>query len=191
MSKKITRRAFHLTLLGGGFASIAGASAAQQAPPPPTPVQAPPEEVRDYPAPSFKPTLRRPRLSSQLAQDFVIFCHSDLDNVKLVLEKHPAVLNSTVDWGGGDWECGLGGAAHMGRRDIANFLIEKGARIDVFAAAMLGHLDVVKLLLAAHPALIDSKGPHGIPLLAHAKAGGKDSEEVFKFLETLKADKKP
>ncbi|MEP6757133.1 MAG: ankyrin repeat domain-containing protein [Chthonomonadales bacterium] len=115
----------------------------------------------------------------------------DLDNVKLLLEKHPAVLNATVDWGGGDWESGLGGASHMGRRDIAEFLIEKGARIDIFAATMLGHLDIVKSLLALHPTLIDAKGPHGIPLLAHAKMGGKEAEAVFHYIESLKAAKPP
>ena len=80
----------------------------------------------------------------------------------------------------------MGGASHMGRRDIATFLLEKGARPDVFTAAMLGHLEVVKSLLASHPSLADAKGPHGIPLLAHARAGGKEAEEVLKYLETLK-----
>jgi hypothetical protein len=120
-------------------------------------------------------------------QDFVIFAHGDLDMVKRLLEKEPALLNATVDWGGGDWESGLGGAAHMGRRDIALLLIERGARIDLFAAAMLGHLEVVRAALAAHPGLINARGPHGIPLLAHAKAGGKEAELVLSFLQELAA----
>lgn len=77
----------------------------------------------------------------------------------------------------------------MGRRDIAEFLIAKGARIDLFAAAMLGHLDVVKALLAAHPTLLQAKGPHGIPLIAHAKAGKKEAEPVLRHLESLAAGK--
>ena len=117
----------------------------------------------------------------------MIFAHYDLDMVKKLLEKEPAALNATVDWGGGDWEAAIGGASHMGRRDIALFLIEKGARPDLFAATMLGHLDVVKLLLAAHPTLIDAKGPHGIPLLAHAKMGGKEAEAVLQYLERFQA----
>lgn len=150
------------------------------------PPAAPQEEQRDYPAATFKPTLRKPRLGSLLVQDFVIFGHYDLDMVKRLLEKDPAVLNSTVDWGGGDWETALGGASHMGRRDIAEFLIGKGARPDTFTAAMLGHLDVVKSLLTAHPPLIDAKGPHGIPLIAHAKAGKNQAEEVVKYLDSFK-----
>lgn len=191
MSGNISRRGFHAILLSGGLTAVAGAQQNPATPPQPTSVIQPPEEPRDYPAPTFKPTLRRPRLGPTLAQDFVIFAHSDLDMVKLVMEKHPAVLNATIDWGGGDWESGLGGASHMGRRDIAEFLIEKGARIDIFAATMLGHLDTVKSLLALHPTLIDAKGPHGIPLLAHAKAGGKESEAVLKFLGELKSTKAP
>ena len=41
------------------------------------------------------------------------------------------LINSVMDWGAGDWETGLGGASHMGRHDIVQFLLEKGARLDV------------------------------------------------------------
>ena len=191
----LTRRVFGVSLVGGVL--TAGRVVMAQAQPPaqstnpgtpaqpPAPVQ-PPEEPRDYPAPSFKPRLRKPRLGSTLTQDFVIFAHYDFDMVKRLLEKEPALLNATVDWGGGDWETALGGASHIGKRDIALYLIEKGARPDIFTATMLGHLDTVKSLLTAHPTLIDAKGPHGIPLLAHAKAGGKDAEQVLTYLESLK-----
>ena len=179
MASRISRRAFNATLVGGTLTAGTGALSQTQ------------EPERDYPAPTFKPTLRKPRLGSTLVQDFVIFAHYDLDMVKRLLEKDPAVLNSTVDWGGGDWESALGGASHMGRRDIATFLLEKGARIDIFAAAMLGHLDAVKAILTARPSLLEAKGPHGIPLLAHAKAGGKEAEDVLKFLEGLKVPEKP
>jgi hypothetical protein len=45
----------------------------------------------------------------------------------------------------------------------------------------------VKGLLALRPGLLEAKGPHGIPLVAHAKAGGKEAEAVLKFLEGLKS----
>ena len=174
MTQRMSRRAFNAAILGGAVTAGTAVAATAQ------------DEQRDYPAPTFKPALKKPRLGSTLVQDFVIFGHYNLDMVKKLLEKDPAVLNSTVDWGGGDWETALGGASHMGERNIAQFLIEKGARIDIFAAAMLGHLDVVKSLLASHPTLIDAKGPHGIPLIAHAKAGKKEAEDVLKFLESVK-----
>src|SRR5215467_4099601 len=106
MAERVSRRAFNAALIG---ATVAAADEAVAQ----TPAQAPTQEPeRDYPAPTFKPTLRKPRLGSTLVQDFVIFAHYDLDMVKRLLEKDPAVLNSTVDWGGGDWESALGGASH-------------------------------------------------------------------------------
>src|SRR5947207_258482 len=112
MGERVTRRVFQASLVGGVLA--AGAAGAEEAD----------DEARDYPAPTFKPTLKRPRLGGTFIQDFVIFGHYDLDLVKRLLEKDPAVLNATADWGGGDWESALGGASHMGRRDIAQFLID-------------------------------------------------------------------
>src|SRR4029453_1776100 len=98
---------------------------------------------RDYPAPGFTPSWKKPQINRLMVQDFVIYAHSDLDMVKQLLEKEPALLNATMDWGAGDWETGLGGASHMGRRDIVEFLLGKGARIDLFCATMMGQVDAV------------------------------------------------
>ena len=95
----------------------------------------------------------------------------------------PRSLNAAWDWGGGDWETGLGAAAHVGRRDIALLLLEHGARMDIFAAAMLGHLDVVRAMIAAVPEARNWRGPHGIPLLTHAEVGG--AAAVVEFLRGL------
>ena len=54
--------------------------------------------------------------------------------------------------------------------------------------AMLGELPIVKGMLAQHPNMLHSKGPHGIPLLAHAKAGGDHALEVHEYLESLMKD---
>ena len=99
------------------------------------------------------------------------------------LAETPSLLNATWDWGGGDWETALGAAAHMGRRDIAMFLLEQGARIDIFAAAMLGKTELVQAMLADNPALKHSLGPHGIPLLQHARAGGDEAERIVELLQ--------
>ena len=97
-----------------------------------------------------------------------------------------------MDWGGGDWESALGGASHMGRRDIVEFLLEKGARIDIFCAAMMGQLAAVQGFLALQPKLIDAKGPHGFNLHFHAQVGGKDGEKVLDYLQSIKKlDLKP
>jgi hypothetical protein len=124
-----------------------------------------------------------PPLSSELVQEFVAKAHGDLDAVKTLLESEPALLNASWDWGAGDWETGLGAAAHMGRRDIALYLLERGARADIFTAAMLGETEVVGAMLSAWPELREAPGPHGIPLLEHAKAGGEQARAVVELLE--------
>lgn len=116
-------------------------------------------------------------------QEFVGNAHGDLDAVRAALGADPTLANAAWDWGDGDWETGLGAAAHMGRRDIAELLVAHGARMDVFAAAMLGDVDVVKAILAAHPEARGSLGPHGIPLRAHAEAGGEQARAVLELLD--------
>lgn len=142
--------------------------------------------TRDYEAPKFKPSWKKQQLNRQMVQDFVIYAHSELDMVKKLLEREPALLNGTMDWGGGDWESGLGGATHMGRRDIVEYLLAKGARLDIFCAAMLGQLEAVKSFLTLQPKLIDAKGPHGFTLHFHAQVGGKTAEPVLEYLQTVK-----
>ena len=74
-------------------------------------------------------------LAPEIVQRFVALSHGDLDGVLSLLTDHPSLVNACWDWGGGDWETGLGAAAHMGRADIALALLDRGARMDVFAAA--------------------------------------------------------
>ncbi len=102
-------------------------------------------------------------------QEFVGNAHGDLEAVRAALGADPTLANAAWDWGDGDWESALGAASHMHRRDIAELLLAHGARLDVFAAAMLGHVEVVQAVLEAHPEMRDAKGPHGIPLAAHAQ----------------------
>jgi hypothetical protein len=126
-----------------------------------------------------------PRLDPDLVKDFVSNAHGDLGRVRDLLRQQPALVNAAWDWGGGDWETGLGAAAHMGRRDIALSLLENGARMDLFAAAMLGHLEIVRAMLTAVPDARRWRGPHGIPLLKHAEAGGAEAAPVADYLHTL------
>ncbi len=128
---------------------------------------------------------KSPPLAPELVSEFVRKAHSDIDRVRELLEIEPKLVNASWDWGGGDFESGLGAAAHTGRREIALLLIERGARLDIFAAAMLGMLDVVKTALTACPDARKSLGAHGIPLIVHAKMGGEPAREVYEFLESL------
>lgn len=121
-------------------------------------------------------------LAPELVNEFVGKSHGDLDRVRQLLEQHPALVNAAWDWGNGDWETGLGATAHVGRRDIALFLLERGARMDIFAAAMLGYLPVVRAIIEAVSSAREWRGPHGIPLLTHAEAGGPAAAAVADYL---------
>jgi len=127
----------------------------------------------------------KPALDLSLVEEIVRVAHADLDRTKELLAQEPGLVNATWDWGGGDFETALGAAAHMGRSDIANFLLEHGARLDIFAAAMLGKLEIVKAALTAYPDAIKTSGPHGIRLIAHAQAGGEDAKAVLEYLQSL------
>lgn len=123
-------------------------------------------------------------LDPKLVLEFVRLGHNDLEGVKTKLKEFPALLNATTDWGGGDFETALGGASHMGRKDIATFLINTGARMDIFTAAMMGYTDLVSSMCTSHPALLNSKGPHGITLLTHAQKGGEEAKKVVEYLNS-------
>jgi hypothetical protein len=127
----------------------------------------------------------RPTLDPRTVESFVGSAHGDLDAVRELLAVEPALVNAAWDWAAGDWETGLGAAAHMGRRDIALFLIEHGARLDLFAAAMLGDVEIVRSVLTAFPTMRDVPGPHGIPLVEHARAGGDEARDVLDLLESV------
>ncbi len=132
---------------------------------------------------------KKPALEASLVQEFVSKSHADLDGIKELLALEPTLINSAWDRGGGDWETGLGAAAHMGRSDIANYLLENGARLDLFAATMLGKLEIVRATLEAYPDAVNIPGPHGIPLIAHAQAGGNEAREVYEYLRSLSSQK--
>ncbi len=141
--------------------------------------------AQTQPSAQSQPPAKPPRLDLDLVQAFVRAGHVDLDRTRELLAQEPGLLNATWDWGGGDWETALGGAGHMGRKDIALFLISQGARMDIFQAAMLGRLDIVKDMLTAFPNLATSRGPHGITLMAHAQKGGEESLPVVSYLQSL------
>ncbi len=127
----------------------------------------------------------KPALDSKLVQEFVGNAHGNFARVKEMLEAEPALVNATWDWGGGEFETALGAASHMGNKQIANYLLEHGARLDIFAAAMLGNLAVVKAALEAYPEAVNTPGPHGIPLEVHAEAGGTDAKAVLDYLDSF------
>ena len=157
-------------------------------------LQAQPGSPPSGPAPSVTPELadnvpdfpeHHPPFDRARVKRFVIAGHVNLAAVKAMLAEEPKLINGTIDWGNGDFETALGGASHMGRRDIAEFLLEHNARMDIFAATMLGKLDIVKAAVVAFPNIVHVPGPHGIPLIVHAEKGGLAAKDVLEFLRPL------
>jgi len=128
------------------------------------------------------------QLPSDKVRAFVGSSHGRIESVKSLLSELPQLLNAAWDWKDGDWETGLGAASHVGNRDIASLLLDKGARIDTFAITMLGHTDVLKSILQHFPDTHTVPGPHGIPLISHAVAGRKQADDALQLLLNAGAD---
>lgn len=121
------------------------------------------------------------RIDPALVQQFVAVAHGDLAQVQALLAQEPNLVNACWDWGGGDWETGLGAASHTGQKAIAEFLLANGARMDLFCAVLLGKMPIIRAYLADNSGVVFVKGPHGISLLRHAEIAQQD--EVVALLK--------
>lgn len=145
---------------------------------------------------------RYPGINDAMASGVVGASHGNFDKVKELVTARPELAGASWDWGFGDWETALGAASHVGRRDIAEFLISHGARPDIFTYAMLGMKKSVQEIIETIPGIQTHGGPHGITLLQHAKNRLEDKnisagdaanvKSVITYLEGLgNADIKP
>ncbi len=91
--------------------------------------------------------------------------------VEALLE-HGADVNAKSAW----W-AGAFGALHGANPEMAQYLIERGAKVDVHAAAEQGMMDMLRQLIEADPTLVHAKGPDGQRPLHFAR-----SREVIDFL---------
>jgi hypothetical protein len=126
-----------------------------------------------------------PAQDPAVVKEAVTTSHGNLVRIRELVEKQPALARASIDWGFGDWETCIDAASHVGSKPVAELLLNNGARPTIFSAAMIGQLDVVKAFIAARPGLQRTLGPHGITLLAHAKAGGPDAAGVVQYLAAL------
>ncbi|MEQ8532633.1 MAG: hypothetical protein RIB86_12345 [Imperialibacter sp.] len=126
-----------------------------------------------FEAPSIagKPHASYPSIEHELVSEVVGKSHSDLDRVKELVDQRPELARATIDWGFADFESAIGAASHVGRRDIVQYLLGKGARPNIFTYATLGAYEAVKSMIDYTPGIQTTYGPHGISLLAHASAG--------------------
>lgn len=118
---------------------------------------------------------RYPSIDDAIVNEVVGASHFNFDRVRELVDQRPELARATWDWAFGDWETALGAASHVGRRDIAAYLMDHGARPDIFTYAMLGHFETVKSMIEATPGVEAIDGPHGISLLRHARAGLRDN----------------
>jgi hypothetical protein len=185
MYQSMTRRGFFSVGAAASVTAIAAPSAMARLPqqPPSQPAQ-PPSGAN---APSAETYERPPALNPELAREFVGVAHRDLERVRAMLDEHPTLLNASWDWTGGDWETAMGAAGHTAGVEIAELLLQRGARIELHAAAMLGWLDVIKAAVAAQPGAQNILGPHAIPMWSHALFGEERSAAVLAFLESVDA----
>lgn len=124
---------------------------------------------------------REEKFDLEEIKELVYAAHNDLENTKKIVEAKPLLLNCTNQNKKGDFETAVGGASHMGRRDIADFLVAQGARLDIFNYAFLGYDDFVMKFITDYPAMLNAPGPHGFTLLHHAEVG--DRKELAAWLK--------
>lgn len=109
------------------------------------------------------------RTQEQIGQ-FVGVSHGNFAKVKELLETEPRLLDARYE----EWdERPIQAASHVGNRPIAEYLLAKGAPLNIFTAAMLGMTEQVRDYLAADPTLATANGVHGISILYHATLSGK------------------
>jgi hypothetical protein len=130
---------------------------------------------------------RYPAIVEEIVAEVVGVSHFNLDRLKELVNKRPELARATWDWGFGDWETAIGAASHVGRKDIVEYLLSKGARPDIFTFAMLGAYDTVKSMIEFMPNLQRTSGPHGISLLQHVKNGDAKSIQSMKLIDYLTA----
>lgn len=181
----ISRRSVLLTTTGAALGLGAGAFAQPTETPEPDSLDEAGQMVRRL------RDRKGPPVAESVVQNLVVAAHTDLDRVKSLVAEHPNAVNGTVDWGSGDFETPLGAASHMGRPDIALTLLAHRARPDLFTAAMLGWTDVVRVMLEAQPELVNTPGPHGISLLAHAEKGGPAAAAVAELIRKRLSSDEP
>ncbi len=124
-------------------------------------------------------------LPADLVREFVKVGHGELVPVKQMLAEHPTLLNAAWDWGGGDFEMAIEGAGHIGSVEVAEYLLDRGARANIFVLTMLGRTTAVKALLDANPAWLRATGAHGFTLLHHAQRGGEPARELLEHVTAL------
>src|SRR5579859_1015967 len=97
--------------------------------------------------------------SQQTIDEFVGVAHGNFARVKELLAHSPDLIDANATW----VERPIQAAVHVGSIEIARFLLDHGAPLDIFTAAMLGMADEVKARIQGD--LAGLVGVHGFPVM--------------------------
>ncbi len=105
---------------------------------------------------------RFPRLQARLDEPLFSFNRPAL----LAAKDSPALLLALLDLGAdinarSAWQRGSYGVLDDAKPEIAEMLLERGARLDIHSAAQLGKVDAVQAFLRADSALVEAREPDG------------------------------
>src|SRR5574340_767392 len=113
-------------------------------------------------------------------RDFVVAAHGNLPRVREMLTLHPGLLNARHHWTDTDSETAIQAAAQTGSIPVVEYLLARGAPLEITTAAFLGRKPDVERMLNEDPTLINATGAHGIPLMPHVAMSG--NVELAKML---------
>ena len=124
----------------------------------------------------------------ELILEFVFAAHKSLEETRTILDKYPLLLNCTSQFKKRDFETAVGGASHMGRKDIADFLVSRGARLDIFNYAFLGCDDFVKKWVTDYPNFLKCSRSSRIYLAS--QCGSRRTQRIGSMAKTPGVDRK-
>ncbi|WP_428267644.1 ankyrin repeat domain-containing protein, partial [Haliangium sp.] len=115
-----------------------------------------------------------------LAQNrFVGLGHAQFDELRRQLDAEPRLVHALAT----TTEMAVDAASHTGRRDIADYLLARGAPYPMATAVLRGNRAEVAALFDRAPARIHERGPHDFALLWYPVLGGGDLEMAELLLE--------
>ncbi|HMB70487.1 MAG TPA: ankyrin repeat domain-containing protein, partial [bacterium] len=103
--------------------------------------------------------------------------HFDFDAVREAVERNPALAHSVAT----TTESAVEASAHMGRTEMVDYLLEKGAPCSLPTAVMRNDLARARALLEEDPARVRERGPHDFALLWYPVIG----RELMEMAELL------
>ncbi len=125
------------------------------------------------------------RLEVPVSNDVDLFAAvrtGDAASVARMVEQEPALLQTRNEQG----VSAVLMACYMGRKEIRDLLIDRGAILQLHEAAAAGNLSRVKELVEGKTDLAKSYSPDGFPVMALAAAFGH--EDVVRYLHGAGAD---